>query len=63
MTEGREHRLKEQNVTGQRAGKGLACLGRDIILGSNIKCTEGGKEEEAGRVVWDQTVKNLEAVS
>lgn len=59
MREGREHRLKEQNVTGQ----GLACLGRDIILGSNLKCTEGGKEEEAGRVVWDQTVKNLEVVS
>lgn len=58
MSEGREHRL-----TGQRAGKGLACLGRDVILGSNIKCREGGKEEEAGRVVWDQTVKNLEVVS
>lgn len=45
---------------GQRAGERVVYLWDNIEFSRNLKCAEGGKGEEAGRVVWDQIMGNLE---
>lgn len=42
---------------GAPCGSSAYCLGEKMVR--NKKCGEGGKGEEVGGLVWDQTLKNL----